>query len=330
MAEPLAQEKQLENYLKENKKDLAVQLLFDLIVKNAEAKNFAKAEALREKLFEVDSMALNEIVKSAQIIEAEKIAAIDLAHKDTWMNLYQRLTTEEMVALYYGMETASYESDQIIFRQGQMNSNLYFINAGYIKMFYHKGNRGVLLKNLGPGDIAGAEAFFSNSICTTSAMAASTVKLSILGKTVLQKWRTAAPNMANKLEAYCGELESIQELLQKRELERREHKRYPISGNATIQILGGSEEKVFKGDISDISTSGASFLMNTSPNAAEKLLGCRLNLRFTLSRLSPEIRIDQEGQIVGVHGQMFNEYLINVKWDQPLGAEVMERVKMSL
>ena len=69
MSDPIAQEKLLEKYIKENKKELAVNLIFDLILKNAQAKNFSQADALREKLFEIDSMALNEIVKSAEIIE---------------------------------------------------------------------------------------------------------------------------------------------------------------------------------------------------------------------------------------------------------------------
>ena len=66
------EEKKVEAYLKEHKKEQAVELLFDLIAKQASSGNFAKAEALREKLFEVDSMALNEIVKSAEIIEAAR------------------------------------------------------------------------------------------------------------------------------------------------------------------------------------------------------------------------------------------------------------------
>ena len=33
--------------------------------------------------------------------------------------------------------------------------NLYFINTGRLNMVYRKGNHGILLKSLGPGDIAG-------------------------------------------------------------------------------------------------------------------------------------------------------------------------------
>ena len=329
MTDASTKEKLLETYIKENKKDLAVDLLFELITQNAKAKNFSKAEALREKLFEVDSLALNAIVKSGEIIEAEKIAAVDPVHRDTWARLYQELTKEESIALYYGMKTATYEAEQIVFRQGEMNSNLYFIYSGRLNLFYHKGKHGILLKKLGPGDIAGEDTFFTRSTCTTSLMAYSRVKLNYLEKSVLQKWQSDASNLMNKLHDYCLKLEPVKDLLQKKELERRAHKRYAISGTAAIQITDKPEGKVHKGELSDISASGASFIMNTSPQSAKMLLGCQLNLKFLLPRVSGETRIDQNGSIVGVHGQLFNEYLINVKWDQPLSDDIVAKIKLS-
>jgi CRP-like cAMP-binding protein len=328
MAEPDPQEKLLEKYIQQNNKELAIKLVFDLIAKHAQANHFSKADALREKLFEVDSMALDEIVKSGEIIESAKIAAIDPDHKQAWSHLYNKLTKEETVAFYYGMQKASYEAEQIIFRQGELNSNLYFINAGETKMFYYKDKRGVLLKSLGPGDIAGEDTFFSNSICTTSLMAHSAVKVNFLEKTVLQKWRAEAPHLANQLQDYCLQLEPIKDLLQKKELERRAHSRYALSGNAIIRILDRPEMKVFKSDLSDISTSGISIIMNTSSKGAELLLGCRLNLKFALPETFPEIRIDQNGRILGVHSRLFNEYLVNVKWDEPLDDCIIDRIQL--
>ena len=328
MEDVVSQEKLLKKYIKENKKAAAVKLLFELIAKHARANNFSKADALRETLFEVDSTALSEIVKSAEIIESAKIAAIDQAHRHVWSDLYAKLTQEETIALYYGAKTANYESEQIIFRQDEMNSNLYFINAGQLKMYYHKDKHGIFLKNLGPGDIAGDDTFFANSTCTTTITAHSAVKLNFLEKTILQKWRTEAPNLENKLREYCAQREPVKHLLQKKELERRVHPRYAISGNAVIRIMDRPGIKGFKGDLSDISASGISVIMNTSPQSAELLLGCRLNIKFKQPAARPEIRIDQNGRIVGIHNQMFNEYLTNVKWDQPLDNGIVERIKL--
>lgn len=329
MTEAGAKEELLETYIKENKKDLAIDLLFELITQHAKAKDFSKAEALREKLFEVDAMALNAIVKTGEIIETEKIAAVDPVHRHTWARLYKELTKEESIALYYDMKTATYEAQQIVCRQGEMNSNLYFIHSGHLNMFYHKGNQGILLKALGPGDIAGEDTFFTQSTCTTSLMAHSRVKLNYLEKSVLQKWQSDAPNLMNKLQDYCLKLESVKDLLQKKELERRAHKRYAISGAAAIQISDTPEGKVHKGELSDISASGISFIMNTSPQSSEMLLGCQLNVKFLLPWVSGDTRIGQSGSVVGVHRQLFNEYLINVKWDQPLSADIVAKIKSS-
>ena len=264
MEDVVSQEKLLKKYIKEDKKEQAVKLLFELIAKHARAKHFSKADALREKLFEVDSMALPEIVKSAEIIEIAKIAAIDADHRQAWSHLYDKLTKEETVALYYATKSASYETGQIIFRQGEMNSNLYFINSGKIKMFYHKDKHGIFLKSMGPGDIVGDDTFFTNSTCTTTIVAHSAVKLNYLAKTILQNWRTESPNLVNKLQDYCAQQRPIRDMLQKKELERRACRRYALSGNAVIRIKDRPGINVFKGDLSDISASGISFVMNTS------------------------------------------------------------------
>ena len=329
MADPSAQEKLLEDYIKQNQKDLAVKLLLQLITENARAQNFSKADALRDKLFEVDSMALSAIVKSAEIIENEKIAAIDPNHREAWSHFYKELTKEETAALYDEMKPASYEAEQMVFRQGEMNSNLYFINSGRLNMFYHKGNHGILLKSLGPGDIAGEDAFFTQSTCTTSLMTASRVRLNFLEKSVLRKWQSDAPNLLNKLQDYCLKLKPLKDLLKQKELERRAYQRYAVSGTALIEIVDNTEGKVSKAELSDISASGVSFIMNTSTQSAEALLGCPLNLKCLLPHVSGEIRIDQTGSIVGIHRQLFNEYLINVKWDELLSNEIIAKIKSS-
>ncbi|MBW2471684.1 MAG: hypothetical protein JRE18_06360, partial [Deltaproteobacteria bacterium] len=102
----------------------------------------------------------------------------------------------------------------------------------------------------------------------------------------------------------------------------------PLSGSAIIRILDKTGAKAFRGDLSDISASGISLIMNTSAQSAESLLGCRLNIKFSWPEAAPELKIDHDGRMVGIHGQMFNEYLINVTWDAPLEKEVVERIKL--
>jgi hypothetical protein len=184
------------------------------------------------------------------------------------------------------------------------------------------------LKALGPGDVAGDDTFFTRSTCTTSLSAHSAVKLNFLERAVLQNWRTEAPNLANKLQDYVAQRETISALLQKKELERRVHRRYPLSGSAIVRITDRTGANAFRGDLSDISASGISLIMNTSAPSAESLLGCRLNIKFAWPEAVPELNIDQDGRIVGIHSQMFNEYLINVTWEGPLEKDVVERIKL--
>ena len=71
------QEKSIEQYLSEGNHDAAVKELFDLIVVCAKRKDFLKAEALRDWLFEVAPMALNELTKSGELIDEEKSSSIE-------------------------------------------------------------------------------------------------------------------------------------------------------------------------------------------------------------------------------------------------------------
>jgi hypothetical protein len=47
-------------------------IIFSSIVDYAKAKQFDRVEKLRERVIEVNSMALNEIINSGKIIEAER------------------------------------------------------------------------------------------------------------------------------------------------------------------------------------------------------------------------------------------------------------------
>jgi hypothetical protein len=47
MEDAFSQEKLLKKYINENKKELAVKLLFELIAEHARASHFSKADALR-------------------------------------------------------------------------------------------------------------------------------------------------------------------------------------------------------------------------------------------------------------------------------------------
>ena len=151
----------VKNYLDQGNREAAIKLLFELVVTCAKEKNFEAAEAMRSRIFEVDAMALGEIIRSGEIIEEEKSQTIDRGHRETWAKLYDSLSVEEANALYFGLTKATYQARETIFQQGEWKPRLYFINSGQAKIVYFQDDREVFLKAVQPGQFAGEDTFFS-------------------------------------------------------------------------------------------------------------------------------------------------------------------------
>jgi CRP-like cAMP-binding protein len=325
------QEALVDQHVKENNTEAAVKLLFDLIVRYAREKDFAKAEALRERLSEVDAMALTEIIRSGEIIEEEQKESIDQNHMDIWSELYGALTAEETNALYYAMKECTYDADQFVFRQGERNTSLYFIDQGQLRMIASKGGIEILLKTLGSCDIGGQDTFFSNTVCTSSLMTLSRTKLHVLNKDVLSKWQDEAPSLESKLHDYCLRFEKVDQLLEQKGLDRRSQTRVNISGKGVIQLLnvsGSPVGKAFKGNLSDISVGGLSFFVRISRRqTASLLLGRNLNIKFNLPEGASQHKFDQNGTIVAVRSHPFEDYSIHVKFDKTLSERVVGEIQ---
>jgi len=311
--------------------DAVVQSLFKAIVKSAREKNFKKAEQLREQMLEVDPMALDEIISSAEIIEEEKSQALDPIHMQIWSNLYDLLDTEEKNELYYALQDAVLEINQPVFLQGKLDTNLYFINQGQLKMIYQDKAGDVLLYSLGPGQLAGQENFFSNTVCTTSLVTLSNVNLKYLEKRTLLKWKNELPGLEQKLIDFCAAFPSATALLQSKKMDRRGLERIKISGKGLIKLLNRAAEpigKTFKGHLSDISVGGLSFEIRISKEeTARLLLGRKISVAFNYTKRIPNISIDQIGTIVGVYPFPFEDYSIHVKFDKMLDRSAIEAIK---
>ncbi|RPI74809.1 MAG: hypothetical protein EHM45_17135 [Desulfobacteraceae bacterium] len=341
----LAQELQLiDQFVLQNNKEGAVGLIFDLIVKSAEAKNFTEAEAFRKKLFEVDPLALSEIVRSAEIIEEKRAESIDPGHRKIWANLYAALRNDEANALYYAMQERTYEVNEIVFKQGEQNANLYFINQGQLKTIYHQADREIFLKYLKAGDMAGQDTFFCNTVCTTSLVTLTRVHATYIEKSVLSKWQTECPSLEKLLVTYFSKFRMVEELLKSKNLDRRAQKRVKLQGYIMIQLLdetGRLLGKTIKGEMVDVSRGGLSFILriskketallllgrklslqfNVSLKAADLLLGRRLSMQFLLPGEETQQKINISGTVVSVRSHPFDDYSMHIKFDQEVGLD---------
>lgn len=329
--EVASQEALVDQYVAQNDTGAAVKLLFDLIVNRAKAKDFAKAKALWERLSEVDPMALTEITKSGEMIEEEQRGAIDSNHLDVWSELYGTLTTEETNTLYYAMKGQAYGSDQIIIRQGDHDTRLYFIDSGQLKIISSQEGLEILVDTIGPGSIVGVDTFFSNTVCTTSLVTLSDVKLQVVDKDVLPEWDRTCPSLEPKLHHYCLKFETVDHLLKKRGLNRRTYQRVSISGEGIFQVLniaGDPVGKAFRGRLSDISVGGLSFFLRISKKETGRLLlGRALHVRLTLPQGADQQKMDIYGRVVAVRSHPFEDYSVHIKFDEMLSARIVAEFK---
>jgi CRP-like cAMP-binding protein len=318
----------IEQYLQQDKIEAAVQLLVKLIVKNAREHNFDQAEGLRDRLIEVDPMAVNEIVKTGEVIETEKGGAIDQDHLTIWADFYESLTVEETNALFYGMRQAKHPANHMIYKQGEMRSRLYFVDKGRLKIFYRQADKAILLKTLGPGDIFGEDTFFfSDAFCTTSVITGSPVKLYVLLKDDLDKLNLKTAGLESKLHNYCSSLEPVADLLKSKNLERRDAKRLTLPGRILVQMLDDSDQpavKPFKAELLDISTKGLAFLMKTTLKASAMLLGRKVNMKVIFDELASDIVIKRGGSVVALNSEPFHEYVVHVEFDKNLDSGIID------
>ena len=183
----------------------------------------------------------------------------------------------------------------------------------------HNGKE-VLLKELNPGDILGVETFFGDSVCTTTVMPFSRVKVSYLEKRILQEWKEKFPALESKLYRFCLKFEKTQDLLKKKGLDRRAHRRFRIEGKASIQILsasGASVGKPFRGSIFDISASGLACVIKlVKKEIGQLLLGRKMELKLILTVKGVSRTISQVGTVVAVSSPPFDDYYLHFKFHQ--------------
>jgi CRP-like cAMP-binding protein len=312
----------------------ACKLLFDLIVEYAQEKNFEKAEALHEKLYETDPMALTEIVRSSEIIEEAKSESVDREHLEIWSSLYGNLSTAEGNALYYSMKSKMFQSGEPIMEQGKLNSRLYFINKGEVKALFNQGGKENLIKLLKVGDIIGQEPFFSATVCTVSMIPLSSVKATYLEIDVLKKWKDDVPALESKLYDYSVKNDLVKKELEGRNIERRSDNRVNLAGTVIFQLLdktGKAMGKGYQGELSDLSAGGISFIIKSSKKETVRmLLGRRLKISFKLPmKHNAYHNIVQLMTVIAAQPQVFDDYSIHLKFDTKWAQGMIEDVDTS-
>lgn|GEM_PF-1816137 len=295
--------------------------LFELVVACAKKKDFFNAERLRERIYEIDPMALMEIIQSGDIIEQEKGGAISKDHVEIWANLLKVLSSEEFNALYHEMEERTCKPEETIVAQGTKNDELFFINHGSVRVTYTGGEKEFFFKNMGKGEIAG-ENFFNASVWTVSLTAQQQTGISVLKLESLARLEQKIPGIESKLIDYYNRSSDIYAEMKKKGMDRRAHERYKVERKIQLQIVDDKDKilSTFKGDMTDISLGGLSFYVRiTNKENIRLLLGRHINVIIPVRNLPDAVL---RGMVIGVQvcDLVLSDYSVHVKFKIELEA----------
>ena len=296
----------------------------------ARARDFRRADALRDRLVEVDPMALSEIIKVNGLIEEEKTAAIDRDHLALWGKLYDNLSEEERNCLFYSLKKAVVPPKKLLLSHGAMNSRLFFIDRGQVTIFFPKGDQNIVLAQLGRGDILGEYTFATISLCSASAVTHSEVELMYLDSSVTASWEEQYPGLYEKLIDFCLKNGRVDEIIRNKKMEKRQHVRYLAEGVVNAVVLtrdGQKSDIVFRGRLTDISMAGTCFSIRCSKKAtARALLAMPMLLSFACGTEENPIAFQAIGKVVRVSFHLYDDYSVHVQFSKHLPEEQIRRV----
>lgn len=323
-------EENLRKLVRDGNIDAASKLLQDQALTATRDGDFIVAEKLRDRLLEINPMALDDAVELGDLIEEARTTPLANHHLDIWGELYEEMTTEEFNALYFVLRREEYRKGDMIVRTGETDNVLYLINSGHVSMNCMVGGNEKFLRRMGPGSILGGDLFFSSSVWTVTLRAISNVSLQILEQDVYLKIIKIFPEIDQKLNQYCRKYEMIPQLLKMSGEDRREYPRIPAAlstQNVLLDPYGNKGKRKITGELKDISRSGLAFIIKISSKHNAKLLLGRQIESIVHSPLG-EVLTECSGVIVGVkcHDVNVDNFTVHVKLSQRIDTTTFDSV----
>ncbi len=317
-----------------NDGQVSVQKLFAAIKKSVAARDFGKAETLRQELMNLDTMALTEIIASAEIIEAAQSEALDKDHEALWKRLYENLSSEEANCFYYALQEKIVPVGTLLTRQGRLNDRLLFVEQGKLAAVFRKGGENHLVLQVGKGGFIGEDTFFGMSVCTSSIVAQSDVRVKYLERDSIERFVEKCPGLYEKLQSFCHQFGQYEAAYERKRQEKSRFDRLSVHGHVCANILNPAMEqtgKHFNAAIGDVSRGGACFFIKASKKeAARTLLSRPLQMVFALKGKEKQpVEFVAVGRVVKVKFQLETDYSVHVQFSKPLGQEKIELLQVN-
>ncbi len=304
--------------------------LHEQAINAARSKDYFLAEKLRDRLLEINPMALAEAITLGDLIEEEKNTSHVSHHLGVWSELYEEMTTDEFNALYSILRLEEYIKNDTIVRSGETDDVLYFLSSGYVSLNCLSGGNVRFLKRMGPGSILGGDHFFSASVWTVTLQALTEVQLQVLDHLHFVEITKSFPGIEEKLRHYCNRFTNVTELLKMSGDERREYPRFAVplvTQSMLLDPYGNKGKRMFKGELKDISLNGLAFIVKfSSRNNAKMMLGRQI----VSALLVPDGSILAEctGVVVGVRykDDAAKDSTVHVKLAQQLENKALSKI----
>lgn len=332
MAEPhFDNDALIDQLVEEGETQEAVKLLTQMAVDSARNQDFSKADALRDRLYEIDSMALSAIVSVNEVIEAEKSKFLENNRGGLWQRFFDELPKEEGNAFLFALGEMQLPADHVLLSQGTANDRLYFVSQGRLKVYHDGENKKVMIRQLGPGHIVGEDTFFSVNVCTLSVAALSQARLAYLTQERFDILTRQFPFFSEHLQKICLSGNKTFDLLRQKGIDRRKYKRVNYQTKLWFQVLSeGNQETMQKpiaGELWDISKTGLSYYFQfKNKRAVRNLLGKTLGLRFNLTVNGRLKEVSLTGVVHGVQNHPLDEYSVHIQLNRKFSDESMNTI----
>lgn len=307
--------------------------IYNKIVNLARAKQFDSAEALRESLYTLDPIPLEEIIKSADIIEYAKIKSINQHLLELWADFVETIAIDELYLIFNSMQETTYRPGDNVYSKGDKVDTLYFIHSGRLKIVHSADDKNINIKIISSGYIAGTDGFFRPMLSDSSLVAITDVTLGALSRKSIHQNMNRFPMLENKIFTYISQFDTVSKIVCDKCIERRVDTRIRIFDHGSLRIIGPSGQYISKEiyiSLFDISLGGlAFFMLIPKKETARLLLGRKINVRICSDNGSGtdcSEKINLDGIVVSVDYNNLHESLVHVKLLKRLSQKQLQKV----
>lgn len=300
-----------------DKREEARKLLFDLIVSCAQGGDVKNATRLRDWFYEVDPMALSDIIKVNEIIDESMSGLINEQFVQAWTGLKKVLSEEEFTSLYHCLEEHQVEEGKQIVKAGSKLDAIFFVTRGNVNVNCNCIDKNITVKVLESGTLIG-ENCFEPSCWTVSLTSASPVTLSILRHKKLMELYDRFPGFEAKMAGYYEKFNDTRKLLKDQGLNRRRFERFSVDHKITFQTIdkdGKAGERSFRGELDNISGGGLSFFLRIVKRENRRMLFGR-RLLVTVKQNEKKLEFTGTVAAITIHDFQDHDYSVHVSFDK--------------